>query len=465
MVEKSVYEEKAGMSIKELKEKALEHLWLYVHDYSEFAEEDGFKILVEADGIRVKDITGRTYIDNISGLWLVNVGHGRKEIADAVHEQLQLIHYASSYDHTTIPTIKLAAKLAEITPGSLSKVFFCSGGAEAVEMAMKIARQYHIQNGSPHRFKVIGRKGSYHGATWGAQSISGSAMQRPWLFEPLVPMARHVDPIYCYRCPWDLKYPSCKIQCVKEFEKAIQFENPDTVSAVLTEPVSLSGGNIVPVDEYWPMLREICDKYGVLLIADEVITGFGRTGKMFACEHWGIEPDIMTVAKGLSSGYQPVAAAIVKKEIADKFTGSARDALAHGVTFGGHAAACIAALTNIEIIERENLVENSAQMGKYLLGQLEALREHPIVGDVRGIGLLCALELVKDKKTKELFSPEDGIDKKLTKKLNENGLLYKAWPQNIFLAPPLTVTKGDIDEMVGVVDKSIGAVEKEMGIL
>ena len=457
------YEALAGMSVEELRQKADEHLWIQGDYLGDADTEDHFRILVEGDGINVKDIYGNTYIDAIAGAWLVNVGHGRKEIADAVYDQIKRLHYSSAWDHANIPAIKLAAKLAEITPGSLSKVFFSLAGSQAVETAMKIARQYHVHNGSPHRFKVIARRGSYHGESWGTLSICGDPGARAWLFEPLPPMGRHVDPIYCYRCPWDLKYPSCKIQCVKEFEKAIQFENPETVSAVIIEPISVSVGNQVPVDEYWPMLREICDKYGVLLIADEVITGFGRTGKMFACEHWGVVPDLMTMAKGLSSGYLPLAATIAKKEIADKFTQSGRRMLSQGITYGGHAVACAAALANIEIIERENLVENSAKMGAYMLERLKELDRHSIVGDVRGIGLSYCIELVKDKKTKERFPPEAGLDVKLTQKFKELGFLHKGGAL-IFLAPPLTVTKNDIDEIVGRVDRAIGSLEKELAV-
>ena len=242
----------------------------------------------------------------------------------------------------------------------------------------------------------------------------------------------------------------------------IEFEGPATVAAVIAEPISVSCGVSVPQPEYWPRLREICDKHGVLLIADEVITGFARTGKMFGCEHWGIVPDMMTFAKGVSSGYQPVGGVIARESVATMFEGGPEKTFTHGFTYSGHPAGAVAALVNIDIIERENLVENSATMGQYMLDRLTALKEHPMVGDVRGLGLLCAVELVKDKATKEKFSPDDPILKSVSSKVLELGLFVRI-SDNLFLAPPLIVGKSDVDEMVGIVEKAITWGEQEMG--
>ena len=389
------------------------------------------------------------------------VGHGRKETADAVYDQIKRFPYANTYVFGNVPAIKLASKLAEITPGNLNRVFFSSGGSEAVETAIKMARQYHVNRGDKGRFKVLARRLSYHGSSMGSLSISRSPLVKAWLFEPLAPIGRHVDPIYCYRCPWNLEYPTCGIQCAQEFEKLIQFENPETISAIIAEPVSISAGNIVPVPEYYPMLREICDKYGILLIADEVITGFGRTGKMFACEHYGVTPDIITVAKGLSSGYQPLAAAVAADKVVDAFRGGDSEVFGHGITFGGHPVACAAGVANLEIFERENLVENSANMGKYLLAQLQSLAdEHPVVGDVRGLGLLCGIELVRDRNTKERFPKEVKIGPRLVKRLDELGLITRA-VDTVYLAPPLIINKEQIDDIVNIMDQGLTWVDQE----
>ncbi|MEE9198215.1 MAG: aspartate aminotransferase family protein [Dehalococcoidia bacterium] len=462
MQNRDITELTGGQSLEELKRNGLDHLWFQMQQYNDVAGPDGLDIIVNGEGIYLENAEGERFIDGISGLWVVNAGHGRKEIADAVYDQIQRVNYANTFKYGNIPAIKLATKLAQITPGDLSKTFFCSGGAEAVETAIKVARQYHVNNGDRGRFKVIARRLSYHGATLGALSIAGSPILRPWLFEPLAPIGVHVDPIYCYRCPWSLEYPSCGIQCAMEVEKAIQFENPETVSAVIAEPVSISAGNVVPVPEYYPMLREICDKYGVLMIADEVITGFGRTGKMFACEHFGVVPDIMTTAKGLSSGYQPLAATIVRGQVAERFTGGDEEAFTHGITFGSHPVACAAGVANLEIFERENLAENSAKMGAYLLSQLNSLAdEHPVVGDVRGLGLLCGVELVKDRQTKERFPKEARVGPRLVHKLEELGMLTRA-ADVLFLAPPLVIKKEEVDKMVDIVDRGLGWLEKEL---
>ena len=450
-----------GQSLDEITKDAVEHQWFQMQQLNDVSVPDGLRVIVDGEGIYLKDAEGKQYIDGISGLWVVAVGHGRKEIADAVYEQSKRFTYANTYVYGNVPAIKLASKLAEITPGDLNRVFFSSGGSEAVETAIKMARQYHVNRGDRGRFKVLARRLSYHGSSMGSLSISRSPLVKAWLFEPLAPIGRHVDPIYCYRCPWNLEYPTCGIQCAREFEKLIQFENPETISAIIAEPVSISAGNIVPVPEYYPMLREICDKYGILLIADEVITGFGRTGKMFACEHFGVTPDIMTVAKGLSSGYQPLAATIAGDKVVEAFRGGDTETFGHGITFGGHPVACAAGVANLEILERENLVENSAKMGPYLLAQLQSLAdEHPVVGDVRGIGLLCGMELVRDRSTKERFPKDVKIGSRLVKKLESLGLITRA-ADTVYLAPPLIINKEQIDDMVNIMDQGLNWVDQE----
>ena len=397
-----------GADTDVLREAGEAHVWMHGSSWRALARESDKRILVEGQGCIVKDIDGKEYIDALAGLWLVNVGHGRKEIAAAMAAQAGTLAYGSSMQTTTIPAIQLATLLADITPGDLSTVFFCSGGSEAVESAVKIARQYQHLAGYPKRLKIIGRRGSYHGATYGAMSVSGTRQLSEPYYSPFMNGTLHVAPPYCYRCDYRHTYPSCDVYCVDAIEQLITYESAQTVAAVIAEPVSASCGIVVPPPEYLPRLREICDRHGVLLIVDEVINGFGRTGKMFASEHWDLVGDIMTMAKGLSSGYAPIAATICRPRVAEIFTTEAGKKLSHLLTFGGQAVACAAALENIAIIQREGLVENAATQGAYLLEQLQGLQaHHPTIGDVRGLGLLAAIELVQNRDSKEKF-PADG---------------------------------------------------------
>jgi adenosylmethionine-8-amino-7-oxononanoate aminotransferase len=286
-------------------------------------------------------------------------------------------------------------------------------------------------------------------------------MTEPY-FSPFMNGTMHVSPPYCYRCDYRHTYPSCEVYCVDAIEQVIQYEGPETVAAVIAEPVSASGGIVIPPPEYLPRLRQICDRHGVLLIVDEVINGFGRTGKMFASEHWNLVGDIMTVAKGLSSGYAPIAATICRPKVVEPFSSEKGKRLSHLLTFGGQAVACAAALANLAILQRERLVENSATMGAYLLEQLEGLRHHPTVGDVRGIGLLAAVELVKDRTSKEKFGLESPEVKALNALLMERGLLTRA-THIILLSPPLCITRVEVDRIVEIIDSTLTAFEQQYG--
>ncbi len=442
--------------IKKLQESALEHLWVYLREPSDMAEKGEPQIFVEGKGVKVTDALGRTYIDAMSGLWLKNVGYGRTEIADAAYQQMLKLTYMPM-GTTTEPTIRLAEKVAQLMPGDLSRCFFTSGGSEAVETAMKLARAYFKRVGEPTRTKFISRKGSYHGATFGTLSLGGYAMMPKTDYEPLLAGVFHAPQPLPYRCELGGTTPEdCAERCVRAIEEIIKFQGPDTVAAVVAEPISSPMGTVVPGPNYWPMLREICDRYGCLLIADEVINGFGRTGKMFACEHWGVTPDIMTVAKGITSGYIPMGGAITRKPVADAFVGSQRSAFRHVITFGGHPVAAAAALRNIQILEEDKLVENSARMGRYLLDGLEELKEkHSVIGDVRGLGLMCAVEIVQDRQTKEHFPAEAELGARLTQSFAENGVLLRG-SDAMTIAPPLCVTASEIDEIVSVLDRVIG---------
>ena len=452
-----------GSSLQQLQESALEHLWVYLREPSDMAEKGEPRVFVSGEGVRVTDAQGETAIDAMSGLWLKNVGYGRTEIADAAYQQMLRLTYMPM-GSTTEPTIRLAEKVADITPGDLSRSFFTSGGSEAVETAIKLTRAYFKRVGEPLRTKFISRRGSYHGATAGALALGGSPLYPRADYEPLMPGSYHVPQPNFYRCEFGSATPEeCGELAVRAVEETIKFQGPETVAAVIAEPVSSPMGAVVPPDNYWPRLREVCDRYGALLIADEVITGFGRTGRMFACEHWGVTPDIMTVAKGITSGYIPMGGAITRKNVADAFVGSQRVTFRHVITFGGHPVAAAAALRNIQIMEDEGLVENAAAMGAYLLDGLRELQQkHAIIGDVRGLGLMCGMELVQARESKAVFPAEAGLGERLTQGFNENGLILRG-ADNMNVAPPLCVTRGEIDEIIAIMDRVFAQTTRELG--
>ena len=450
--------------VKSLQESALEHLWVYLREPSDMAEKGDPAIFVSGEGVHVTDALGNTSIDGMSGLWLKNVGYGRKEIADAAYEQMLNLTYMP-LGTTTEPTIRLAEKISQIAPGDMTRSFFTSGGSEAVETALKLSRAYFKRVGEPNRTKFISRKGSYHGATMGALALGGSHLYPKLDYEPLMPGVFHVPQPLPYRCEFGGETPEkCAELCVNAVEEMIKFQDPETIAAVFAEPISSPMGCAVPGDNYWPRLREICDRYGVLLIADEVITGFGRTGKMFATEHWGVVPDMMTVAKGITSGYIPMGGCITRGEISDAFIGSQKASFKHVITFGGHPVAAAAALKNIEIMEEEGMVENAAKQGVYLLDGLNEMKEkYQMIGDVRGLGLFCGLELVADRGTKEYFPAEADLANRITQGFAENGLLLRGGDR-MNVAPPLCITSSEVDDLVTIMDKVFDQVSKDLGV-
>ena len=468
VAEKQVAEEVAQAHAAAYEEpiyqQALEHVWIHSGNWAELAEKQGLHVFERGEGIYLYDALGKQWIDGIAGLWVVNAGHGRREIGEAMAEQAGKVAYASAASYTTVPAVQLADTLAELTPGDLSRVFYCSGGSEAVETALKIAKQVQALRGFPKRYKIIARRGSYHGATYGAMSLTtGNRPQVERFFGPLMAGVYHVPSPNHYRNDFDLEGEAGDIMCAKWVEQEILFQGPETVAAVIGEPISSSNGVHIPSPKYWQLLREICDRHGVLLIMDEVINGFGRTGKWFATEHFGVVPDIMTMAKGLSSGYCPIAAAVVRPSVFEIFQ-NADNTMNHLLTFGGQAVAAAAALKNIEIMQREGLVENAAAVGPYLLDGLKSLvANHPTVGDARGLGLLCAIEMVKDKETKEKWGMGSPFTKRINDLVQERGFLARVWDV-IHVAPPLVVTREQIDTIVAILDESIGTAEKEFGV-
>ena len=453
---------------EELRQLALDHLWMNSRSWTEMAEQGEPNFLVEGDGVRVRDVSGKWWLDVNGGYMSVHAGYGRTEIADAAYEQMRRLPYMAS--GTAIePTARLAGKLAEITPGSLTRSYFVSGGSEANESALKIARAYQQRVGAPGRHIVISRRGSYHGALGQTVWLGGMEGSHREDLGPAYPGMVYGPQPLPYRCEYGGSTPSeCAIRCATAIQRLIEFHGPESVCAVIAEPVASPMSVAVPGDEYWPMLREICTRYGVVLIADEVVTGFGRTGKMFASEHWGVTPDVMTVAKGIVSSYLPIGAAIATEQIADAFAGgpnSQNRQLNHTLTFSGHPVAAAAALKNIEVIESEDLVANSAETGKYLLESLQELKEkHQIIGDVRGLGLFVGVDLVRDRETKEQFGQDDNIAARIGDKMAARSMICRGSISGMAIGPPLCVTRSEIDEIVKAVDESLGELAEELRI-
>ena len=451
-------------ALEELQAAALANLWVPTQSWSDLAE-SGVPIMAEGDGVKVRDVDGRWGYDGSAGLMLINIGHGRTEVIDAIATQLGKLHYASTFRYATEPVVRFAEKVASLTPGDLNHVYFTSGGSEAVETALKIAFQYHANRGERGRTKFIARQDAYHGVSRGALSVSTASYVSRETYEPILSADVRFAPQPAYHRREDSSesLADFTVRCATAIDDIIRAEGPETVAAVIAEPVSYSAGVAVPGDAYWGMVREICDRHGVLLIADEVITGWGRTGRWFGMEHWGVVPDLMTMAKGMTSGYFPVGACVATERVFGAFKGGRDAAFHHGFTYGGHPAGGAAGLANAAIIEREGLVENAARMGRRMLERLRGLSDHPSVGDVRGLGLMCAVDLVADQATKEPFSSIDGAVKGLASKLADLGLFTRVRDQ-IFLTPPLTVSEADVDAMVDIVDEGLTLVERELGL-
>lgn len=395
--------------------------------------------LDKAEGPYFWDVEGKRYLDFASQLVNTNVGHQHPKVVKAIQDQAAKLTFASP-SMATEPRGLLGKKLAEVTPGDLKKTFFTLGGAEANENAIKIARFY------TGRHKILARYRSYHGATHGAMALTGDYRRLP--VEPAIPGVVHFMDPYCYRCPFGWTRETCHRECIKHVEEVIQFEGPDQIAAIILEGVTGTNGLIIPPDDYWPRLREICDKYGILLISDEVMSGWGRTGEWFAVDNWNVVPDIITTAKGITSGYVPLGAVIVREKIAKFFDDKV---LYAGLTYNGHALACAAALATIEAYVEDKIFENAKTVGKYLGQRLEELkRKHPSVGDVRYIGMFSALELVKNRDSKE---PMDLTD--LKSFLVSNGVYVFNFKNILFVVPPLVITKEQLEEGLNLIDEGL----------
>jgi adenosylmethionine-8-amino-7-oxononanoate aminotransferase len=429
---------------------ARDHLWLH------FTRMHGYEVpvIVRGEGCYLEDVNGKRYLDALAGLFAVQIGYSHgEEMGQAAHEQMRELPFYTNWSYAHPRAIELAHRLAGLAPGDLNRAFFVSGGSEAVESAWKLARQYHMARGE-RRWKAVSRRTAYHGTTLGALSINGiPALRAP--FEPLVPDVVHVRNTNRFHRPPDETEDEFTAFLLEDLESAVEQAGPETVAMVIMEPVQNAGGSFTPPAGYFAGVREICDRYGILLCADEVITGFGRVGAWFGSERYDIRPDLMTCAKGLSSAYAPIGAVIASDRVFEAFA-SETAMYAHGITFGGHPVSCAVALKNLEIMERERIVDHVAGSEDSFRTQLATLLELPIVGDLRGTGFFFALELVKDKETRGGFTHEESeslLRAFLSPTLFERGLICRADDRGdpvVQVSPPLVAGPSEFAEIVGI---------------
>jgi adenosylmethionine-8-amino-7-oxononanoate aminotransferase len=437
----------------ELQRAAREHLWLHFTRMGGYLTTE-VPVIVRGEGCHLEDANGKRYLDALAGLFAVNIGYSYgEEIGQAALEQMRELPYYTNWSYAHPRAIELAAELASLAPGDLTRAFFVSGGSEAVESVWKLARQYHAANGE-RRWKAITRNVAYHGTTMGALSLNGiPALRTP--FEPLVPEVVHVRNANRYHRPPEESEEEFTAFLLDDLEQAVDAAGPDTVAMVLMEPVQNAGGCFTPPSGYFKGVRELCDRHGILLCADEVITGFGRLGHWFASERYDLRPDILTCAKGLSSAYASIGAVLTSDRVMEPFlTGDSM--FTHGITFGGHPVMCAIALKNIEIMKRDGIVDGVREKEGMYRSKLERLLELPIVGDLRGAGCFYALELVKNKETRETFT--DGESERLLRgflspQLFERGLICRADDRGdpvIQISPPLVAGEAEFDELVSI---------------
>ena len=435
----------AGEAV-DLQALAKRHLWMHFTRMGAYEHGD-VPVIERGEGCYVYDTDGKRYLDGLSALYCVNIGHGRAELGAAAAEQAGRLGFYTNWSYAHPPSIELAARIAALAPGDLNRVFFVSGGSEAVESAWKLAKAYHAACGEPRKHKIISRYLAYHGTSMGALTATGlPPLREP--FEPLTPGGRHVPNTNSYRWSEDRD----PLWAADAIEEAILFEGPHTVAAVILEPVQNGGGCFVPQDGYFQRVREICDRHGVLLISDEVICSWGRIGHWFGCERYDYLPDMITTAKGMTSAYAPMGAVIASDRIAEPFL-HARSMFTHGFTFGGHPMACAVAMANIDVIERERLCEHVLEREGEFRAMLDSLRDLPIVGDVRGAGYFHAIELVKDKDTKETFDAQESEELLrgfLSGELYRRGLICRTDDRGdpiVQLSPPLIADREQFEEI------------------
>jgi len=429
----------------------------HLHPFTDAKEinKQGTRIIVKADGVYIWDAEGNKLLDGMAGLWCVNVGYGRKELADAAYKQmLELPYYNSFFQCTTPPAIELAKLLAELAPDHVNRVFFTGSGSESNDTVVRMARRYWDLLGEPQKTVIISRNNAYHGSTMAAASLGGMKFMHEQGGLPL-PGIVHIDQPYWYTEGGDADPAAFGLRIAQQLEEKILELGLDRVAAFIGEPIQGAGGVIIPPETYWPEIQRICDKYGILLIADEVICGFGRTGKWFGSDYFGIKPDFMPIAKGLSSGYLPIGGVLISDRVSEVIIDKCGE-FAHGYTYSGHPVAAAVALANLNILRNENIVEIVCNdTGPYLQKLWAELADHPLVGEARGVGFLGALELVKDKAKREYYPKEGKVGALCRDACIENGLVMRAVGDTMIISPPLVATKAHIDELIEKVKRCL----------
>ncbi|MDZ4870572.1 MAG: aspartate aminotransferase family protein [Alphaproteobacteria bacterium] len=438
----------------------------HVHPFTDTAalNKKGVRVIVKADGINLWDSEGHKLIDGMSGLWCVNVGYGRTELAEAAYEAMKTLPYYNSFFQTTNPyATELAAKIASLLPAGLSRIVFANSGSEANDTALKLIRYYWNLQGKPQKKIHISREYAYHGVTMAAASLSGLTPMHPQFDLPLAGFEK-VPTVYWYGLGGGKDPNEYGLEVARKLEEKILELGPDRVASFSAEPIHGAGGLMFPPDSYWPEIQRICRKYDVLLHIDEVITGFGRTGEWFGSQTFGIAPDVMTLAKGISSGYQPISAVALGPRMGDAIATS-NEELVHGFTWSGHPVACAVSLKNLEIIEREKLVDRVRDdIGPYFQAKIRELQSHPLVGEVRGKGLLGAIELVKDKTNRTFFDRDMDVGTQCRNHCFANGLVMRAIRDTMVLAPPMIVKREEVDEIVRIARRCFDLTAKDLGL-
>ena len=424
----------------------------------------GCRIITRAEGIYVWDSEGNQFLDAMAGLWCVNIGYGRKELADVAHQQLlELPYYNNFFNTSNPPAIELSKLLGEITAPHINRVFFTNSGSEANDTVIRLVRRYWDLADKPEKSIIISRNDAYHGSTIGAASLSGMKAMHEQGHLP-IPGIEHIAPPYWYRDGGDLSAEEFGIEAARKLEEKVLALGADKVGAFIAEPIQGAGGVIIPPDSYWPEIQRICKEHDILLIADEVICGFGRLGTWFGSDYFQIQADLMPIAKGLSSGYLPIGGVMVGDRIADLLISEGKE-FAHGFTYSGHPAACAVALANINIMRNENLIENvHKETGPYLQSRWQELSDHPLVGEARCVGFIGALELVKNKSTREFFEPAGDVGQLCRDFCFDNGLIMRAVGDTMIISPPLIMTKQHIDELIELAGKCLDLTARELSI-
>ncbi|MFP8967503.1 aspartate aminotransferase family protein [Pokkaliibacter sp. CJK22405] len=421
----------------------------HLHPFTDFKDlaKKGSRIITRAEGAYIWDVDGNKILDGMAGLWCVNVGYGRKELADAAYQQLMELPYYNNFFQTSHPpAIELSRQLTELAPG-FDQVFFTGSGSEANDTVIRMIWRYWQLKDQPNRRVIISRKNGYHGSTLGGASLGGFEAVHKQM-GATVPDITHINQPYWYGEGQDISPEEFGLARANELREAIERIGPDKVAAFIGEPIQGAGGVIIPPSTYWPEIQKICDEYGILLVTDEVICGFGRTGKWFGAEYYGIKPDLMPVAKGITSGYVPLGGVMVSHKVSEVLMGEAGE-FYHGFTYSGHPVACSVAMANLKILKEEKLVERIAEdVGPYLQQKLAGLKDHPLVGEVRGLGFFGAIELVKDKASHTRFDSAQGVGTQCRDHCFSNGIVMRAVGDTMIIAPPFILTHAQIDELV-----------------